>query len=80
MLFPDGSLERVFGAQARLGEVAIGAILHRVGIAVPELVGHGVVAALRAVVRLFGAFSPVSVIEKMIAFLFGIQGLSGIRQ
>src|ERR1700737_3841706 len=68
--FLELSFERVFGAVARLREIAIGAVLHGVGIAMAELVGHGVVAGLGTVVRLFGTLAAVGIVEKMVAGTF----------
>lgn len=50
--FLELSLERVFRALAGLGEIAVGAILHGIRIAVAELILHGVVAFLGTVVGL----------------------------
>lgn len=61
---------RVLWAVAGLGEIAVGAVLHGVGITMPELALHGVVAALAAFVRLLRTLSAVGIIEKMIAFAF----------
>jgi len=60
----------VFGAVAGLGEVAIRAVLHGIGVTVPKLVCHGVVAALAAFVRLLGAFSAVGIVVKVVADTF----------
>jgi hypothetical protein len=68
------SLEGVFGAVAGLGEIAVGAVLHGIGVAVTELVFHGVVSALTAFVRLLRTFSAVGVVEKMIAGAFRHYG------
>src|SRR6266403_2805571 len=59
------SLEGVLGAVARLGEIAIGTVLHGVGVTVPKLIFHGVVAGLGAFVRLEGTLPTVGVIVKM---------------
>jgi hypothetical protein len=69
-LFLELSLERVFGAVAGFGEVAVGAVLHGVRVTVTELVCHGIVAALVAVVRLLGTFAAIGIIEKMVAGTF----------
>jgi len=55
---------------AGLGEIAVGAVLHGVGVTVTKLVFHGVVAFLRAFVRFLRTLSAVGVIEKMIAGAF----------
>jgi hypothetical protein len=64
------SLERVLGAVAGLREVAIGAVLHGVGVTMRELVFHGVVAGLGAFVRLEGTLPAVGIIVKMVAGTF----------
>src|SRR5208282_2252196 len=64
------SLEGVLRAVAGLGEIAIGAVLHGVGVAVAELVLHGVVAGLAAFVRLLGTFPTVGIILEMVADAF----------
>jgi len=69
-LFLQFTLEGVFGAVAGLGKIAVGALLHRVGVTVPELALHGVVPALVAFVRLLGTLAAVGIIEKMIARAF----------
>ena len=56
---------------AGLGEIAIGAVLHGVGVAMAELGRHGVVAALAALVRFLRTFSAVGIIVEMIADTFG---------
>jgi len=68
--FLELSLERVLGAVAGLGEIAVGTVLHGVGIAVAKLVGHGVVTGLTTFVRLFGTFAAVGIVQKMIAGTF----------
>ncbi len=55
---------------AGLGEVAIGAVLHGVGISVPELALHGVVTFLSAFVWFLGTFSAVGIVDEMIALTF----------
>jgi hypothetical protein len=69
-LFLELSLERVFGARAGFGEIAVGAILHGIRVTVTELVCHGIVAALVRVVRLLGTFASIGIIEKMVAGTF----------
>src|SRR5258708_16037570 len=64
------SLERVFGAMAGLREIAIGTVLHGIGVAVAKLVGHGVVAGLATFVRLLRTFASVGIVKKMIAGTF----------
>ena len=64
------SLERVLGAVAGLGEIAVGTVHHGVGVTVPELALHGVVAALGTFVRLLRTLPAVGIIEKMIAGAF----------
>jgi hypothetical protein len=56
------SLERVLRALARLREVAVCAVLHRVGITMAQLILHGIIATLGAIVRLLGTFTAVGVI------------------
>jgi hypothetical protein len=68
--FLELSLEGVLGAVAGLREIAIGTVLHGVGVAVAELVGHGVVAALGSLVRLLRTLSAVGIVEKVIAGTF----------
>jgi hypothetical protein len=68
------SLERVLGAVAGLGEIAVGAVLHGVGVTVTELVCHGVVAALAAFVRLLGSFPAIGIVVKMVADARGHGG------
>jgi hypothetical protein len=55
---------------AGLGEVAIGAILHGIGIAVPELALHGVVTILSAFVWFLRTFSAVGIVDEMVALAF----------
>jgi len=64
------SLEGVLGAGAGLREIAIGAVLHGVGVTVRKLVFHGVVAALAAFVRFLRTLPAVGIIEKMVAGTF----------
>jgi len=64
------SLGRVLGAVAGLREIAIGSVLDGVGIAMPKLVFHGVVAALRAFVGFLGTLAAVGIIVKMVAGTF----------
>jgi hypothetical protein len=64
------SLERVLGTVARFGKIAIGAVHHGVGVPVAELVSHGVVAGLAAIVGLLGTLSTVGIIMKMVADTF----------
>jgi hypothetical protein len=64
------SFERVLGAVAGLRKIAIGAVHQGVGVTVPELVSHGVVAGLGAVVGLLGTLPAVGIVEKMIAGAF----------
>src|SRR6266849_4823079 len=70
------SLEGVLGAVAGLGEIAVGPVLHGVGVTVAKLIFHGVVAGLGAFVRLHGAFPTVGIIVKMIADTFRHASLS----
>ena len=70
LLFPQLSLEGVFGAVAGLGKIAVGAVLHRIGIAMAELVFHGVVAGLAAFVGFLGTFPAVGIIFEMVADTF----------
>ena len=65
--FFEFAFEGVFGAVAGFGEIAIGAVLHGIGIAVAELIGHGVVAGLTAFVGFFGTFAAVGVVLEVIA-------------
>jgi len=78
-LFLQFSLEGVLGAVAGLGEIAVGSVLQGVGVAVPKLALHGVVAALAAFVRLLRTLSAVGIIEKMIAFAFQHGRPFGVR-
>src|ERR1017187_9050978 len=64
------ALEGVLGAVAGLGEIAVGAVHHGVGVTVPKLVFHGVVAGLGAFVRLLGTLPAVGVIVQMVADTF----------
>jgi len=74
----DFSLEGMFGAMAGFGEIAIGAVLHGVGVAVPELVPHGVVAGLVAFVGFERTLAAVGIVVKMVADTFRhVVGLSG---
>ena len=57
-------------AVAGLGKVTIGAVLHGVGVSMAELVLHGIVAALGAIVWFLGAFSPVGIVVQMVADTF----------
>ena len=56
------SLEGVLGAGAGLGKIAVGAVLHGIGITMTKLVFHGIVSALFVVIRLLGAFAAVGII------------------
>jgi len=69
-LFLELSLEGVLGAVAGFGEIAIGAILHGIGVAMRELTFHGVVAFLRAFVGFLRTLSAVGIVEEMIAGTF----------
>jgi hypothetical protein len=60
----------MLGAVARFGEITIGAVLHGVGIAMPELALHGVIAFLRAFVRFLRTLPTVGIIAKVIAGTF----------
>jgi hypothetical protein len=60
------ALERVLGAVAGFWEIAIGAFLEGVGVAVRKLTFHGVVAGLRAFVGFLGTLSAVSVIVQVV--------------
>src|SRR5260370_37475687 len=64
------SLEGVLGAVAGLGEIAVGTVLHGVGVAVAKRIFHGVVAGLGGVGRLYGTLPPRGIIVKMIADTF----------
>jgi len=77
--FLELSLERVFGAMAGLREIAIGAVLHGVGIAVAKLVGHGVITGLATFVRLFGTLAAVGIIQKVVAGACRHGSLSKVR-
>jgi hypothetical protein len=74
--FLELSLERVFGAVAGLREIAIGAVLHGVGVSVAKLVGHGVVTGLATFVWFFGTLAAVGIIQKMVAGAFRHGSLS----
>jgi hypothetical protein len=65
------SFERVFGAVAGLREIAVGAVQHGVGVTVPELALHGVVAALGTFVGFLGTLPAIGIIIKMVADTFG---------
>jgi len=60
----------MLGAVAGLGEVAVGAVLHGIGIPVPELALHGVVTILSAFVWFLRTFSAVGIVDEMIALTF----------
>jgi hypothetical protein len=60
----------MLGAGAGLGEITVGAVLEGVGVAVPKLVFHGVVAGLAALVGLLGTLSAVGIVAEMIADTF----------
>ena len=66
----DFALERVLRAVARLGKIAVLAVLHGIGVAVAELGAHGVVTGLGAFVGLLGAFSAVGIVVEMVADTF----------
>jgi hypothetical protein len=68
--FLQFSLEGVLGAVAGLREIAIGAVHHGVGVTVPKLVFHGVVAGLGAFVGLLGTLAAVGIVVKMVAGTF----------
>ena len=61
---------RVLRAVAGLGEVTIGAVLHGVGVAMAELVFHGIVGALGAIVWFLGTFSAIGIVLQMVADTF----------
>ena len=67
------SFEGVLGTVAGLGEIAVGAVLHGVGITMPELALHGVVAFLSAFVGFLRTFSAVGIIVEMIALAFHVR-------
>ena len=69
-LFFELSFEGVLGTVAGLGKIAVGAVLHGVGIPVPELAFHRVVAFLSTFVGLLRTFPAVGIVDKMIAFAF----------
>jgi len=60
----------VLGAVAGLREIAIGTVLQGVGVTVPKLVSHGIVAGLGGVVGLLGTLPAVGIIVKMVAGTF----------
>jgi hypothetical protein len=66
-LFLQFTLKGMFGAMPGFGKIAVGAVLHGIGITVAELALHGIVTALVTFVRLLGALAAVGIIEKMIA-------------
>src|SRR4029077_404749 len=68
--FLELSLEGVLGAVAGLREIAVGTVLHGIGVAVAKLVGHGVVAGLATFVRFFGTLAAVGIVQKMVARTF----------
>jgi hypothetical protein len=61
------SLKGVLGTVAGLGEIAIGAVHHGVGVTVPELALHGVVAALGTFVGLLRTLPAIGIVVKMVA-------------
>jgi hypothetical protein len=69
-VFLELSLEGVLGAVAGLREIAVGTVLHGIGVAVAKLVGHGVVAGLATFVRFFGTLAAVGIVQKMVARTF----------
>ena len=64
------SLKRMLRAVARLREIAIGTVLHGVGVTVPKLIFHGVVAGLGAFVGLEGTLPAVGIVVQMVADTF----------
>ena len=60
----------MFGAVAGFGKIAVSSVLHGVGVAMTELISHGVVAGLAAFVGLLRAFPAVGIVVKMIADTF----------
>ena len=60
----------MLGAVARLGEIAVSAVLHGIGVAVAKLALQGVVTALAAFVWFLGALPTVGIVEQMIAGAF----------
>ena len=69
-LFLQLSFEGVFWAVAGLGKIAVGTVLYGVRFAVAELVCHGVVAALAALVRFLRSLTAIGIIVKMVAGTF----------
>ena len=61
----------MLGTMPRLREVAIRAILHRVRITVAELICHGVVAGLAAVVWFLRTFAAIRVILQVVTYALG---------
>src|SRR5664279_3752677 len=57
-------------AVAGLREIAIGTVLHGVGVTVPKLIFHGVVAGLGAFVGLEGTLPAVGIVVQMVADTF----------
>jgi hypothetical protein len=55
---------------AGLREIAIGTVLHGVGVSVAKLIGHGVVTGLATFVWFFGTLAAVGIIQKMVAGAF----------
>jgi hypothetical protein len=68
--FLELSLKGVLGAVAGLGEIAVGTVLHGVGVTVAKLIFHGIVAGLGAFVGLVRTLSAVGIIQKMVARTF----------
>jgi hypothetical protein len=61
----------MFWALAGFGEIAVGAILQRIGTAMAELAGHGVVTGLAAFVGFLGTFPAIGIVLKVVADTFG---------
>jgi hypothetical protein len=55
---------------AGLREIAIGTVLHGVGVSVAKLICHGVVTGLATFVWFFGTLAAVGIIQKMVAGAF----------
>jgi hypothetical protein len=61
------ALERMLGAVTGLREIAVGALLEGVRIAMRQLASHGIIAGLGAFVRFAGTFSAVGIVAEMIS-------------
>lgn len=67
---PPFAFEGVFGTLAGLGEIAIGAILQRIGTTMSELAVHRIVAGLAAFVGFLRAFTAIGIVLEVVANTF----------